>query len=238
MRKRILKYIILLISSISLCIPLQAQNSERTEGDNKEKKQSDIPLFNGISVGVDISGAVGKVLGGNRLSGEVQGKIDLKNRFFPTVEIGWANTNTTSTSTNQHYKMSAPYFRIGADYNFFHKKTHLPGYIYGGLRYGFSSFNYDVDIPPMTDPTFGNTAISGSYQGISSSAHWLEVVAGVHVKVYKNFCMGWSIRYKSMLNLKKGYNTEPWYIPGFGKNTKTGFGVSYSLIYYIPIHLL
>lgn len=238
MRKKILKYITLLISSILLCFPLHAQNPERTEANKKEEHKEGIPLFNGVSVGVDISGAAGKVLGGNRFSGEVQGKIDLMNRFFPTVEIGWGNTNTTSASTNQHYKMSAPYFRIGADYNFFHKKTHLPGYIYGGLRYGFSSFSYDVDIPPMTDPTFGNTSISGSYHGITSSAHWLEVVAGIHVKVYKNFCMGWSLRYKSMLNLGKGYNTEPWYIPGFGKNTKTGFGVSYSLIYYIPIHLL
>ena len=126
MRKKILKYITLLISSILLCFPLHAQNPERTEANKKEEHKEDIPLFNGVSVGVDISGAAGKVLGGNRFSGEVQGKIDLMNRFFPTVEIGWGNTNTTSASTNQHYKMSAPYFRIGADYNFFHKKTHLP----------------------------------------------------------------------------------------------------------------
>lgn len=239
MKKRISGFTILL-SSLLLLFPLAAAAQKTTVTDGKEKKEvkeEKVPLFNGIHVGVDISGAVGKALGSNRFSTEVQGRLDIRNRFFPAIEVGMGSTDATSESTQQHYKMTAPYFRIGADYNFLYKKTHLPGFLYGGLRYGFSSFTYDVDLPPVNDPTFGHTPISGEYHGISSSAHWLELVAGIHVKVFRNFCMGWSLRYKTMMSLKKGYNSEPWYIPGFGTNGKSGFGISYSLIYNIPLHL-
>ena len=43
-----------------------------------------------------------------------------------------------------HYKSNAPYFRIGMDYNTLYKKQH--GHmLLVGLRYGVSSFKYDVD---------------------------------------------------------------------------------------------
>ena len=33
---------------------------------------------------------------------------------------------------------------------------------------------------------------------------------------------------------EKTEHTEPWYIPGFGKNNSTNLGVTYSLIYKLP----
>ena len=46
--------------------------------------------------------------------------------------------------------------------------------------------------------------------------------------------MGWSLRYRIRMNMKKTEHTEPWYIPGFGKNNSTNLGVTYSLIYKLP----
>jgi phosphoribosylformimino-5-aminoimidazole carboxamide ribonucleotide (ProFAR) isomerase len=60
------------------------------------------------------------------------------------------------------------------------------------------------------------------------------MLAGIKVNVYKNFYMGWSLRYRIRMNIKKAEHTEPWYIPGFGKNNSTNLGVTYSLIYKLP----
>lgn len=74
------------------------------------------------------------------------------------------------------------------DYNVFHKKTHLPGYLYVGLRYGMSSFSYDVNGPDMTDPNYGEIiTLPYSYSGLKSNASWMEGVVGLKVKIYKGF---------------------------------------------------
>ena len=106
------------------------------------------------------------------------------------------------------------------NYNILFKKPHLPGYAYGGIRYGFTSFTYDVDAPAMVDPTWGNITVPFTYNG---------------PKVYKNFYMGLSVRYRVRTSMKKTGNTEPWYIPGFGKNKANHFTIgTYSLIYKLP----
>ncbi|EFV66693.1 hypothetical protein HMPREF9011_02918 [Bacteroides sp. 3_1_40A] len=161
-------------------------------------------------------------------------EVNLKNRYVPVAEIGYGTTDTTDDGTNIHYKASAPYFRIGMNYNFFFKKPYLPGFLYGGIRYGFTSFSYDVDAPTMKDPTWGFPEIPFSYDGIKTTVTWAELLAGIKVNVYKNFYMGWSLRYRIRMNIKKAEHTEPWYIPGFGKNNSTNLGVTYSLIYKLP----
>ena len=69
---------------------------------------------------------------------------------------------------------------------------------------------------------------------MKTNASWLELVASLKTHVYKGFYLGLSVRYRSLIKVKKSENSEPWYIPGFGKNKSTNFGVTYNLIYKLP----
>lgn len=233
MKRKTSKYILqLLILSSIILSPLEvfSQDEKTPNKDNENKK-----FYQGSTIGVEIAGLGNYLLGSDIMSTEAMFQANILNRFMPVAEIGFAKVETTSDATEIRYNTSAPFFRIGCDYNFFHDKAHLPGFLYGGIRYGFSSFSYDVDAPAMTDPNYGGQMeIPFSYHGMNTTAHWLEIVAGMKVKIYKGFCMGWSVRYKKRLSYTKHENTEPWYIPGFGKNASTGFTLSYHLMYNLP----
>lgn len=189
-------------------------------------------VFQGISVSLDAVGPGGAVLGSDFTYAEAAFEVNLLNRFFPIIEVGHGSTDTTNEDTDLHYKTEAPYFRVGLNYNVQHKKK-LPGHIYAGARIAYSSFNYDIDGPSMTDPVWGGEA-PFRFTDIKSHALWSELLVGVRAQVFKNFHMGWSFRYKIRLNVKNSDYASPWYIPGFGANDNTKFGVTYNLIYYIP----
>ncbi len=234
MKKKIAAYIILLIiNGYFLGFPLQAQNAsnpEMKEGVTKEEEQ--IPFYNGISFGIDVFGIGSKLFGGNFLSSEIRVNANLKNRFFPAVELGYGITDTTDDTYNIHYKSSAPYARIGMDYNTMGKKK-SENFLYVGIRYGFSAFTYDVHSPALKDPIWEGE-VPFNYEGVKSRAQWVELLLGINVKIINNFHMGWSVRYKARLHAKENLNTTPWYIPGYGSNKSTNFGATYSLIYNLP----
>lgn len=233
-RKRILISIIRstwLSSLLLLASPLSAQKSGGEAGKGDE---ASVPLYQGTTVGVDVFGLGSKLFGGDFTSTEVSVEVNLRNRYVPVVEIGYGSADTTDDGTDIHYKASAPFFRVGMNYNFFFRKPYLPGFLYGGVRYGYTSFSYDVDAPAMTDPAWEYPDVPFAYEGVKTHAGWFELLAGVKVNVYRNFFMGWSLRYRAGLSVKKSENTEPWYIPGYGKNRSTVLGVTYSLIYRLP----
>ena len=204
----------------------------KAESDKDAKKTS---FYQGTSVGLEIAGMGSYLLGSDILNSDIQVQANLWNRILPIVEVGFGKTDIISDATDIHYKTSAPYFRIGADYNILHKKTHLPGMLVGGIRYGFSSFSYDVEGPTMTDPNYGGIIEAPfSYLGQECKAHWVEAVVGLKVKIYRSFWMGWNIRIKKRMSFTKHENSEPWYVPGFGKNSGSSFNLSYHLIYNLP----
>ena len=227
---QIFLYIITLLILSNLATPLRAQQNNKPLTD---KEVAESPLHQGTMVGIDIFGLVGKILGNGILNTEASVQVNLKNRFFPVAEFGYGSIDTTDDETDIHYKASAPYFRIGMDYNILYRKPYLPGFFTVGLRYGFSSFEYDVKSPSLTDPTWGNISIPIDYQGVKSNAHWVELVAGLKTEVLKNFYMGFSVRYRARLSITKNENSEPYYIPGFGKGTNN-LGITYNLIYKLP----
>lgn len=142
MEQKILNYSISIAFCLLLSLPLQAQNSDisappANTPPKKEKKEAKeevhYPLYNGISVSVDLWGPGSKLFGSDFFSSEVAVDVNLKNRFFPIVELGYGNTDTWSDK-GIHYKTGAPYFRIGMDYNALYNKKH--GHmILVGLRY-------------------------------------------------------------------------------------------------------
>ena len=212
--------------------PLGAQVAPNKPLTDEEWKAS--PLYQGTLIGIDAAGLASKALGSDITSAEAVVTVNLKNRFFPVAELGYGSIDTTDDETDIHYKASAPYFRLGADYNVFYKKPYLPGYFTVGLRYGFTSFKYDVASPPLTDPNWGGTSIPLDYQGVKTNVGWAEIVAGIKAEVFKKFYMGFSVRYKMRLNMTKHENSEPYYIPGFGRGEKSCFGVTYNLVYQLP----
>lgn len=217
--------IALLMLSSLLAIP------SRLPAQESKAKQS---LYQGIMVGVDVAGFLGQALGSNFRSTQVNIEANLQNRYFPVVEIGYGSTDVTGEETGIHFKTSAPFFRIGANYNVMYKKPHLPGYLTVGLRYGFSSFKYDVQAPDLTDPNWGDSPIPFNYTGVKSNASWLEAVVGLKTNVYKGFYLGFDVRYRARLSMKKHEHSEPYYIPGYGKNKSSNFGITYNLIYKFP----
>lgn len=221
---------LLLSSTFLFCVPAAAQETQAVTEEEKEE----VPFYQGTTIGIDLYGLGSKIFGGSTTSTEISVEVNLKNRFVPAAEIGYGTTDTTDDGTNIHYKASAPFFRIGMNYNFFFKKPYLPGYLYGGVRYGFTSFSYDVDAPSMENTYWPYPDVPFEYNGVKTNVSWAELLAGIKVNVYKNFYMGWSLRYRIRMNMKKAENTEPWYIPGFGKNNSTNLGVTYSLIYKLP----
>lgn len=225
MKRQILKYILSPVISFFLLIGIVgAQEKKMTEA----KKE---PLYRGAYVSADIYGLGSRLFGSDFLSSEVNVSVSLKNQFFPVVEIGYGTTNTTDQDNGIHYKSSAPYYRIGLNYNTMSKKK-SKSFLYAGLRYGFTSLSYDVDAT-LRDPIW-NDESPFTYNNQKSNISWFEVLLGVNVQIYKNFHMGWAIRYKSRISVKKNPNTTPWYIPGYGSNKSSNLGITYSLIYKLP----
>ena len=226
MEQKILKYSTATIVSL-LCLafslPLHAQQQRpNARPSTKEKAKEEIkvdtiPFYNGTYVGVN-----------------------LKRKFIPTAEIGFGQTDTWSDN-GIHYKSAAPYFRIGVDYNV------VKEYLYVGLRYGFSSFKYDISSTPFSDPIYGGSmanpglidgiwggSVPYHYNGLKSNMQWLELVAGVNVQIYKRFYMGWTLRFKFKTSASVNEHGNPWYVPGFGEYDSSNIGITYTLIYKLP----
>ena len=239
MRRKISRYILQLLTISNLLLyPIWGEaQTAKVEKDIKKAvtETEDTRFYRGTSLGLEIAGMGSYFIGSDIFNTEIQAQSNLLNKYFPVIEIGMGKTDTTNDGTDIHYKTSAPYFRIGMDYNFLHAKPNLPGMLLGGLRLGFSSFKYDVEGPTMTDPNFGGiTEVPFSYIGQKCNAKWVEAMVGLKVKIFKGFCMGWSARYKKKLSFSKNENTQPWYVPGYGKNSGSSFNLAYHLIYNLP----
>lgn len=157
-------------------------------------------------------------------------RLNLKNTYFPIVELGYATCDSEDANTQIRYKTSAPYLRVGVDFNML-KNKFQENRLYLGVRYGLSCYNFDISGPPIVDPIWGGSE-AFSYKDIATTSHWFEIVAGVQVKVWRNFHMGWSVRYKHKISSTKNQYAQPYYIPGYGTTTHTtGWGATYNLIF-------
>ena len=94
-----------------------AQNQKKMATVEKDT----IPFFRGMAVGVDVIGPVQLMVSDYGLY-EASLRINLKDKYYPVFELGYGKADASDESTKINYKTSAPYARIGIDWNLLKNK--------------------------------------------------------------------------------------------------------------------
>ncbi len=199
--------------SISLLLAFIALPSQAQLKMFRMEKDS-IPFFRGFSISFDLVGPAMLMFSDH---GEIGGalRINLHDQWFPILEMGIGRANHEKDEvTSITYKTTAPYFRLGMDWNILRRK-HQANRLYAGFRYAFTSYKVDIIRDNLPDPVWQSQAGFG-VDGLSCSMHWLEIVFGIDAKVFGPLHLGWDARYKRRLFHQEGDIGNTWYVPGFG----------------------
>lgn len=217
-------FISILAISLLLLFP-NAGNAQRRKPVTTVVKDT-VPLFRGISVGVDVVGAAMAVMSDY---GQYEGVavVNLKDKYFPTIEIGIGNADKKDDITGTTFTTRAPYFRIGTDFNVMKNKHDIYRVIVGA-RAAYTSFSYDFGNPNVKDPIWGGP-VDYSVSNVPCNFLWAELVGGVNAKILGPIHLGWTVRYRARLYAKSSPYGAPWYVPGYGLNSTSRLGIVFNI---------
>ena len=221
--KNISRYTCLL--AISLLLGALPADAQRRKAEIQEPDTT--AFFKGFAVSADLIGPL-QLLLSDYGQYEAALRINLKDRWFPVFELGLGKASHDDIVTKVSYKTSAPYGRVGLDFNLL-KNKHDIYRLYGGFRYAYTNYKCDISRDDMEDPVW-KTKSSFSEEGISCYQHWLEGVFGIDASIMGPFHLGWTVRYKRRLMHKEGDIGNTWYVPGFGVNDTDNLTLNFNVI--------
>lgn len=215
------------ISSLCISIMLLISVGSAAQTHKKINAERDtVPFLNGFAVSVDVAGAIQHALS-DYGQYEASLRINLQDKYFPIIEIGYGMADHTDDAKKTNYKTAAIYGKVGIDFNLL-KNKHDIYRLYGGVRYAHTSFDYDVSNPTITDPVWGGESLYGG-KDIKANYHWIEAVIGVDVKIWKPIHLGWTARYRRRIAYNNGELGNVWYVPGYGIAGGTRLGGTFNI---------
>ncbi len=194
----------------------------------------------GVRVGLDLYKLTRGLYDSNYKGIELVGDYRLTKNYYVAAELGSENKTTEDDRLNSTTK--GTYIKVGFDYNAYKNWLDMENIISIGLRAGFSTFNQELNSYKIynSNPYWGEVPpkVSGeTFNGLT--AGWIEVVAGIKVKVYNNIFLGFSLRMNTLVFDKQpSDNFENLYIPGFNRTYDGNFGagLNYTVTYFIPLY--
>lgn len=194
----------------------------------------------GVRVGADLYKLTRGFYDSNYKGIELVGDYRLTKKYYIAAELGSEDKTTEDDRLNTTTK--GTYLKVGFDYNAYENWLDMENIISIGLRGGFSTFNHELNSYKIYNPNpyWGElpwVASGKTYNGLT--AGWIEVVAGLKVKVYNNIFVGFSLRMNTLVYDKKPSNDfENLYIPGFNRtyNGNFGAGFNYTVTYFVPLY--
>ena len=191
----------------------------------------------GIRAGIDLSKQI-RMLTEEYSGLSLYGDIKIKERLFIVAELG--NDQKTIETENINSKLSGSYIKTGFNYNLYNNLPGLNNEIYVGLRYSQSLFKNElIDYSIYNKDRFWNDQRILEYKEFENlKSSWIEFVVGFNSEIKNNLFMGLSLRLNRMLKQDIPENFTNLFIPGFNKvteNNNFGTGITYSIIYQIPI---
>lgn len=240
------RHIILgILALVPVFLYAQAQDSVRVidtqAGDKTEVARrkdgtriyGDTALYQGMSLKLDIGNTILELATskGKIVSTEVAMNWRLKNRFFPTLELGYAHAE--GGAEGGHHIGQGGFGRVGLDISPLKKHPERENILLVGLRLGTALQRYDLTgVNQHIGDYWGSTDETWDYRGVFGADVWGEVVAGCQVQVWEGLQMGWYLRLKILFTrTQKDGGPMPYHIPGFGYRDDTQWGVNYYIGY-------
>lgn len=191
----------------------------------------------GIRIGIDISKQI-RMLTEEYNGLSLYGDIKIKERLFIVSELGRETKKIINNNLNSEF--SGNYIKAGINYNLYNNLPGLNNEIYIGFRVAVSKFESEISKYNIynKDQFWIPESINDNLIYENLNANWIELIIGINSELVNNFFMGISLRLNRMLNQKKPINFTNLYIPGFNKvteNNNFGTGITYTIIYQIPI---
>lgn len=178
-----------------------------------------------VKVGYDVGGLVNSLVSSDKTFFEVTADVDF-DRFFLTMDYGIQER--VREGDNFLYKNRGNYFRIGPEINFNHRDKENSS-LFLGFRYARAVFDDEMTYA-LEDDVYGD--FSGFESNSRLNASWLELVAGLKVKVLQQFFLGYTVRFKFSKSQDLSEALAPFDIPGYGKvEDETTFGMNYYIFY-------
>lgn len=228
--KHILLFFISFLGFVSIS---NAQTPSETINDTLNFKEK----F-GLRVGLDLFKPGRTFIDENYSGFEVMADFRVYKKYYAALELG--SEQKTSFDDNLSSKGEGSYFKLGFDYNAHNNWAGLENLIFGGLRYGYSSFSQElIEYQIATDFPFFPPDIREEfiqYEGLN--VHWAELIVGIKTEVLNNLFLSINLQLKYRVSEKKPDNFDNLFIPGFGRtyeNSKFGAGFGYGISYLIPI---
>ena len=190
------------------------------------------PLLYSANIGINFFDGILSLFGQKHASYDVAASLSLWNWIEPTVELGLGFANNQPETSNFTYKGKPSFYgKIGFNYNFLYKSN--PDYqVFLGLRFGYSNFRYSIDDVTISSGYWDQTN-HFSITNQQAHAFYGQALAGIKVKVWKWFSMGWSFRFGFKMKESQPSNSTPWFVPGYGTGSLSG---TFTLIYTLPIN--
>lgn len=191
------------------------------------------PLLHSVSVGVDLWDPLMRCFGQQYGVAGVWAAVNLHNRYIPVVEFGLGKADGAPAASNfTYHSPMAPYFKVGANYNFLYNSN--PDYLLmAGVRYGITRFSYNLSDVQVADG-YWHTSETFAIPTQRSTTGYLEVLLGLQVKIAGPVSAGWCIKYHHILHQSAAPYGHAWYVPGYG--TRSGvLGVQLSVTVTLPL---
>ena len=193
------------------------------------KKTDSIPIYQGIAIKLDIAMPI---IEAARSAGKIQDyefaiNIRLKNRFYPTLEVGYALADWGADG-GQHLGQGG-FGRIGMDLAVI-KKGLTESNLLAGLRFGGAYQKYQLTDVRIYENHWQTGPLNFYNQDRFDC--WGEFVVGCQVHLWKGLQMGWYGRIKLLITrtAKEGA-VMPYYIPGLGFRNDFNWGFNYYIGY-------
>lgn len=189
----------------------------------------------GPRFGVDLAPLVGYFSDPKVIGAAASVDLEIFPNLYPIFELGFSSVTDSIDVDNVAYASGGGFARLGIDYNLLNvgdRSSHHA--ITAGFRYGSAIFKHSAENVTVYSDYWGDYHID--FYENNLNAHWIELVGGITAEVASNFFLGWTLRYKILLNPDMDPQMVPLLVPGYGQGTLSrAFGFTYSIMYKIPL---